>query len=297
MIPPIIGGRASERKKSPMTLTNVKNILPSLVGRIVYGVDFSGAADAGNKIWIARGEIKEDLLLITECSNVADKFCSGNDREPSLMALRGFICEHKDSIFGLDFPFGVPKTLVKEHTWEEFVVSFEDRYKSPEEFRKICTLAGGCKELRRFTDIEAKTPFSPYNLRLYRQTYFGIRDVLAPLIRDTMICVLPMQNPLPGRAWVVEICPASTLKRENLGLSYKGRGETKTTARARILEGIEKTGVLKIKNRALRSTVLENPGGDALDSVIAAFATFKALRKGFAFDKTSPYAIEGWVYV
>jgi hypothetical protein len=279
-----------------MTPTNVNNILPSLVGRIVYGVDFSGAADAGKKIWIARGEIKEDLLLITECSNVADKLCAGSDREPSLAALRRFICEHRDSIFGLDFPFGVPKTLVKKHTWEQFVLSFEDRCKSPEEFRKICTLAGGSKELRRFTDIEAKTPFSPYNLRLYRQTYFGIRDVLGPLIRDTTVCVLPMQNPLPGRAWVVEICPASTLKRENLGVSYKGRGEIKTTARARILEGIEKTGALKIKKPALRSTVLQNPGGDALDSVIAAFATFKALRNGFAFDKTSPYAIEGWVY-
>jgi hypothetical protein len=279
-----------------MTPTNVNNILPSLVGRIVYGVDFSGAADAGKKIWIARGMTEKDVLLITECFQAKDLAGSGTDRKQSLRALREFIRNHKDSIFGLDFPFALPKALVKEHTWEEFVVSFEDRYKSPEEFRKICKLAGGSKELRRFTDIEARTPFSPYNLRLYRQTYFGIRDVLGPLIRDTSVCVLPMQNPLPGRAWVVEICPASTLKRENLGLSYKGRGEIKTTARARILEGIEKTGVLKIKDSALRSTVLENPGGDALDSVIAAFATFKALRNGFAFDKTSPYAIEGWVY-
>jgi len=40
-----------------------------------------------------------------------------------------------------------------------------------------------------------------------------------------------------------------------------------------------------------------NNSGNALDSVIAAFATFKALQKRFIFNKNSPYALEGWVYV
>ena len=265
--------------------------------RSVYGVDFSGANDAGKKIWIARGIIEEDMLLITECFQAEDLPGSGRDRKSSLTALKEFTSEQKDSIFGLDFPFGIPSVLVKEESWDKFVLSFRVTYTSPWEFRKECRSASGGKELKRFTDFKTKTPFSPYNLRLYRQTYFGIRDVLGPLIRNYAVCVLPMQEPLPDRAWVLEICPASTLKREKLSLSYKGRGEEHRITRVRILDSIEKTGVLKIKGSSLRVTIVDNSGGDALDSVIAAFATFRALRNGFVFDRNSPYDLEGWVYV
>ena len=65
---------------------------------------------------------------------------------------------------------------------------------------------------------------SIFRLRLYRQTYFGIRDVLYPLARDQQVCVLPMQSVLPDRAWILKICPASTLKRENLYLRRYKRG-------------------------------------------------------------------------
>ena len=265
--------------------------------RVIHGVDFSSAKDAGKKIWITRGIIEEDMLLIKECFKAEDLPGSGRDRESSLTALKEFISEQKDSIFGLDFPFGIPRVLVKEESWEKFVLSFQTTYTSPGEFRKECTLASGGIELKRFTDFKAKTPFSPYNLRLYRQTYFGIRDVLGPLSRHKTVCVLPMQKPLPDRAWILEICPASTLKREKLSISYKGRGEEHRTTRVRILDSIEKTGVLKIKGSSLRVTIVDNPGGDALDSVIAAFATFRALRSRLIFDKNSPYALEGWVYV
>ena len=264
--------------------------------RVVHGVDFSGARDAGKKVWIARGIIEEDVLLITECFQAKDLLDSGRDREQSFKALREFISKQKDSIFGLDFPFGIPKSLVKEESWKQFVSSFEDIYTTPEEFRRLCKSLSEGKELKRFTDIEAKTPFSRYNLRLYRQTYFGIRDVLGPLIKNNRVCALPMQKPLADRAWVLEICPASTLRRENLSLPYKGVGEIKRTARVRILEGIKKTEVLNIKKSALRSKILEDRGGDALDSVIAAFATFRALRNGLPFDRDSPYALEGWVF-
>ena len=269
--------------------------LPDL-RRIVYGIDFSGARDAGKKIWIARGIIQEDVLLIIECFKAEDDLCSGRNRDQILRALREFIRKHKDSIFGLDFPFGIPESLVKEESWEKFVLSFQASYTGPEEFRRLCKSLSEGKELKRFTDSEAKTPFSPYNLRLYKQTYFGIRDVLGPLIRETTVCVLPMQKPLPDRAWVLEICPASTLKKQNLDLPYKGRDEMKRTARVKILEGIKKTGLLKIEKSALRSKILEDRGGDALDCVIAAFATFRALKNGFTFDRDSPYTSEGWVY-
>lgn len=265
--------------------------------RLVYGVDFSGAKDAGSKIWIARGVIQGTVLSIGGCFQAQDLPGSGRDREQSLRAVREFIRYKGQGIFGLDFPFGIPSALVKQHSWEEFVSSFDGTYRGPNEFRTMCMVASGGRELKRRTDMDTQTPFSPYNLRVYRQTYFGIRDVLRPLIKDATVSVVPMQKPLPDKAWIVEICPASTLKREHLRLSYKGKGKQQKAARAVILEAIEKTGFLTVEEASLRSGILGNPSGDAIDSVIAAFATFRALRNGLGFCNTTPYSIEGRVYV
>ena len=121
----------------------------------IVGVDFSGAKDAGKKIWIAQDVIKGDVLMIIECFQAKDLPGAGRHRERSLIALREFIRKQKDSIFGLDFPFGIPINLVKEKSWEKFVVSFDGTYTSPGELPMVCKLAAGGKELKRFTDVEA----------------------------------------------------------------------------------------------------------------------------------------------
>lgn len=273
-------------------------MIPRLKSRkYVYGVDFSGARDAGTRIWIAQGVIRQEALLIVKLFQVRDLLNSGKDRESGLRALTKFIMKEKESIFGLDFPFGLPLRLVKEKTWQEFVRSFSKNYTSPEEFMRLCKSKAGGKELKRRTDIEAKTPFSPYNLRLYRQTYFGIREVLGPLIQNNAACAFPMQRPSPSKVWIIEICPASTLKMENLNLSYKGRGERHRIARVNILKHIERRCLLEITESALRSTIVNDSGGDALDSVIAAFATFQSLKYGSTPRKDCRHSLEGWVYV
>jgi hypothetical protein len=275
--------------------------------RRIYGVDFSGAAKAGKKIWITRGVIEGDTLRIEACYRAADLPGSsapaaqgqvGQDRDRCLAALRDFVRREADSAFGFDFPFGLPRDLVVEDSWEEFVLSFPDHYASPEEFRETCRQAAADSELKRVTDQESRTPFSPYNLRLYRQTYFGIRDVLAPLVRDRQACVLPMQTALPGRAWVMEICPASTLKQESLNRSYKGKGQGRYVTRDYILAEIERSASLSIP-KPLWSAILEDPEGDALDSVVAASAVFRALRDPgrLAVGGSDVYALEGYVYV
>jgi hypothetical protein len=105
-----------------------------------------------------------------------------------------------------------------------------------------------------------------------------------------------MQRLHPGRPWVFEICPASLLKREQLYFPYKGRSETHREARARILRRMEKLIPLFLPTGALRSAVIRDPGGDALDSVIAACGTFRALRQP-APPTNGAYALEGYVYV
>lgn len=277
---------------------NLKPDSPCLPSK-VYGIDFSGAKKAGTKIWIASGIIVENALQIEDCRQ-AKELLGATERDQCLSQLRNFISTQKACAFGLDFPFGLPKKVIKANSWKEFVLSFGNRYPDPEQFRKICwATAGNCEE-RRDTDRNNKTPFSPYNRRLYRQTYYGIRDVLAPLVRDQLASVLPMQRTSPSGPWLFEICPASTLKRMGLRQPYKGhkKDRDRRVTRAHILEGIERTGIVIIKPSVSRLTILDDPGGDALDSVIAAFATFRAVRGlvNSTVPGTGNYILEGYVY-
>jgi hypothetical protein len=265
--------------------------------RTVCGIDFSGAQDAGKRIWIACGDILDDVILISECFPAKDLPSSGQHRDQAISCLRAFIRKKRDCVFGLDFPFGIPRVLVAEESWEEWLGVFPERYASPEGFKRLCCLASNGKELKRATDVETKTPFSPYNLRLFRQTFFGVRDLLRPLIREKAVCVLPFQKPQGARPWIIEICPASTLKKEGFGFPYKGSGMNRRAAREKILRGMEKSSVVKVEKTSLHKRIIENRGGDALDSVIAAYATFKALNRGLTSETSAPYAVEGRVYV
>lgn len=266
----------------------------------MYGVDFSGAKKAGYKIWIASATIIGNALEIEDCRQAKDLPGSAAERDQCLDALRNFISAQKTCAFGLDFPFSLPKKVVRANSWEELVLSFGNHYSSPDQFREICRVAAGNCEEKRDTDGISKTPFSPYNLRLYRQTYYGIRDVLAPLLRDQIVYVMPMQSTLPGKPWLLEVCPASTLKSINLYLlPYKRADEESRLNRARIIKGIVETEVILMNSSALRSKIIDDRNGDALDSVIAAFATFRAFSNvGPSLGPESDsYKLEGYVYV
>lgn len=100
---------------------------------------------------------------------------------------------------------------------------------------------------------------------------------------------------------VHEVCPASTLKEEDLYLPYKGSSEDHRQARRDILENLERKEV-KIQSTELRSTVIGDAGGDALDSVVAAVATYRAWKdpafpKLAGLDDRESYAVEGYIYV
>jgi hypothetical protein len=202
---------------------------------------------------------------------------------------------------GLDFPFSLPRRLVEANNWEEFVLSFSSRYPDAEKFRQSCWgTAGNCEE-KRDTDRKSKTPFSPYNRRLYRQTYYGIRDVLVPLVRDKVVSVLPMQGVASDKPRLLEVCPAYTLERMGQRRPYKGsnRDRDKRANRVHILKEIENTGLIRIRPSALRATILDNSDGDALDSVIAALATFQAIgsTNDFSASTSSNSMLEGHIYI
>jgi hypothetical protein len=276
------------------------------------GVDFSGAKQAGRSIWLTEGMARINaaghrVLEIHRGESAAELPGGGTGRDLALRALRTHIIKAKEKIsttslttaYGIDFPFTLPRVLLEGRSWEEFIASFADRFPNPEQFRNWCRRRDSGSERKRKTEKKANVPFASYNLRLYRQTYYGIREILAPLVRNHQVWVLPMQQPDLQRPWLMETCPASALKRLNLYGPYKGKTANRRRHRQKILAALLKREDLTLPKRvwehgAFQSRFIDNAGGDALDSLIAAAIAF------WHAPDPSPDAIddldEGYVY-
>lgn len=264
----------------------------------MIGVDFSGSQFAGRKIWLSRLELDDARPAVTDCRPAAKLPGGGATRTESLGALRALIGANPAAAFGLDCPVGLPQALVPERDWIEFASGFAQRYPTAQAFRADCRRAAAGRDLKRVTDIETRTPFSPYNLRLYRQTYHGIRDVLAPLVAAGQAVALPMQAMRDGVAWLLETCPASLLKRAGWYRPYKGTGRAQHAQRRAILKAVEKADSVAIPSRAMRKALIDEPEGDALDSLLAAVAVWRAIRNGALREPvTDSYRLEGRVYL
>lgn len=264
----------------------------------ILGIDFSGAVDAGRRVWITEGEIQGNRLKIKKCLRGDELPTSGQDRDRCLQSLQKFISKNSDCAFGLDFSFGLPEALVDERSWSEFILTFPRKYRSAEAFRLRCRAAEVNGELKRLTDRESRTPFCPYNLRIYRQTYYGICKLLFPLVKSGKVCVVPMQPLSPGKAWIFEICPASLLKSISLYQPYKGKTRNHLHNRRQILKFFLDRKTIFFSGAHLLDRIIHNSEGDALDSLLAAIGTFRTLHRVDSLYPVmnSRYAREGVVY-
>ncbi len=263
------------------------------------GVDFSGAALAGKTTWLSAGIEKCGFLHVLDCRRAENLPGSGRNRQACINALQDYLTQQGQVLAGFDFPFGLPWLLVKEKDWESFVLNFPSRYSSPEQLRNSCYERAGGKELKRVTDYRCRAPFSPYNLRVYKQTYYGIKDLLNPLVRRRWVSVLPMQEVQQNRPVLIEICPASTLKAANQYLGYKGRENEKKGKRIKILNYLETERKLVLDSLEMRDMVVRDPGGDALDSLVALVAGFEAgasILKGGNMPESGEWKVEGHTY-
>ena len=263
--------------------------------RRVIGVDFSGARHAGDHIWIAVGSRQEGRLTLEGCRPARELPGGARDRDAALAALRDFLASERRAVAGLDFPFSLPRALIEETEWRDFLRGFAARYPDPESLRTACRHAAGGRELKRCTDVEAKVPFSAYNLRLYRQTHAGIGSVLLPLAEPGAACVIPMQAPASGKVLLAETCPASLLKRLDLYRSYKGRGEALRDSRMELMNTLINKGLMNRPDKSVWQRIVDDPGGDALDAVLAAIAAANLPRlRRAACDPVE--RIEGRIY-
>ena len=107
--------------------------------------------------------------------------------------------------------------------------------------------------------------------------------------------MLPMQSSRSGVPSLIEICPASTLKQMNGYRPYKGRSISRRAARLMILRSLQRAG-LQLAGQ-LKPIVLADPEGDALDSILAAWAAYRSLPYLDCRPRDPLYLREGCVFV
>lgn len=291
--------------------------------RRVFGVDFSGAKDAGNRIWICRAHPGSEGVRVESVDPLSALPGGTVARDEALRALVLKVIESPRSAWGFDFSFALPRAATT--AWVppgagygrllEAVAACGD----PDTLRARCSAASPGDEQRRLTDDEASTPFSPYNLRIYKQTFHGIADVLRPLRARAEVAMLPFDR-LPDVAagdsarlpfnrsasgaaphvYLMEVCPASVLTA--LGYparAYKGAGEQPAEKRRAIIAHLTNDGLVHPLARALREQIVSDAGGgDAVDAVLAAVGAWRGYRNHdhAALHADPHYGVEGFVY-
>jgi hypothetical protein len=152
--------------------------------------------------------------------------------------------------------------------------------------------------------LAAKTPFDCYHYRIVYQMFHGMRDVLGPLMKTRGTAILPFQYRRLARARrvVVEACPGSTLKRWGVAHQrYKQPAGGPLTLMRRktrrvILDAVARHVELDGSHRRL---IMRDPGGDALDAVIAAAGAYQAWHSADhpAIARDPRHPREGYLYV
>jgi hypothetical protein len=254
--------------------------------RRVFGVDFSGARQPAELIWVAECRPRRNALELLSLRPMSE-LVEARDRADVLSELACRIGESRDALWGIDFPFALPIEIAPDYREQlQWLADWPgDAYALGRECVRRARQLGPKLHIRRQTDVETKTPFDCYHYRIVCQTFHGMRDVLRPLSREPRVAVIPFDYPRLERsettAVVVEACPGSTLKR--LGLPhnrYKQPTGGRLTAarrptRATILDGL--SGLVAVAPEE-RLRMMTNPGGDALDAVIAAAGSWQCWR-------------------
>lgn len=257
----------------------------------VIGIDFSGAAQSGKTAWLAQCEVLDDQTLKLVSVDPLHRLAGSTGRDVVNAFLVERVLSAKRTLVGADFPFSLP-TALGLGDWQsqlEHVAEFDGDAKQYGRMLVSRTerITGGQKHLRRQTDQQSRTPFDCYHYRIIYQTFHGMRDVLRPIVRSSQIAagssqvaVHPFESgKFDATTILAEACPSSTLKRLRLPHQlYKQGGNRPPEAkhlqtRRSIFSGI--SPLIKISPHR-RRVLLADPGGDAIDAVLAAIGVWNA---------------------
>jgi hypothetical protein len=293
---------ASARRES---VISASESLPNRKSDIsIYGVDFSGGVEStqnGNrKIWIASWQPATDELSL-RCGTDSPILCRRD--------LPQYV-QRRPGCWVFDFPFGIaPETAVAilgtdNPTWEDWLqwcAEEGDATDLRNEARARTDAAGVKWSTRRKVDDEHTTTWFPLFQQLYRQTIYGAREVLHPLLRCCKDGVrpLPWHDPTDAAALVVEGFPGVTI-RDQLALyrapgkciSYKGRTTYHQSARQDILDTLMAPPFKLPICAEIRRRAVEDKEGDAVDALVLLVAGSVSQALGLAAWQASRDSLE-----
>jgi hypothetical protein len=149
------------------------------------------------------------------------------------------------------------------------------------------------REPKRACDRALATPLAPMNLRVFKQTFTVITEILLPLAREG-IAIEPVSmpaNPESLRVRVVESCPASVLRHRGWPYKgYKGGGEPPRVVREEIVRLLRQEGLEIASQTAVEA--IHDVEGDLLDALILTTEPIAPPAEGLPAEAL----VEAWVY-
>ncbi|MEM0951324.1 MAG: hypothetical protein AAGI66_04170 [Cyanobacteria bacterium P01_H01_bin.74] len=251
---------------------------------MITGIDFSGAASPGSKIWLCSLMPKKPKEPFQTSDWVVSQLTAlktlmgKTDKKQAYSFLVNQLAHSSARYVGIDASLSLPAPLMQPYqSWHAWLKAFPQEFSSPESFQKFCKGKSHGKELKRQTDILAKTPFSPYNLRHYKQTYYAVSAVLHPLVNEHQWQVYQLCE--GNKSVIAEVCPASFLKHQNnyKESPYKGPLPAHKETREIILKRLLKRHPNIHLTPQQTACILSDCKGDALDALICTVIVLKHL--------------------
>jgi hypothetical protein len=254
----------------------------------ILGVDFTSAPRRAKPITVAHGRFLKSALQIEEIESIED-FDAFDDllRRPGPW------------IGGFDFPFGLPRELVRDLDWPlkwralvDFCANLSRR-----EFRGILdgyrtTRPAGRKYAHRRTDLPAgsSSPMKLVNPPVALMFHEG-----APRLADAGVHVPGLAAGDRSRT-ALEAYPG-LFARSITRKSYKNDARSKQTPeRRRARQAIVRALPVEVSKR-LQQKLIEDASGDSLDAVICAAQAawgWQRRRRNFGLpSRVDP--VEGWI--
>jgi hypothetical protein len=263
-----------------------------------YGVDFTCAPRRAKPITVASGRLQRGLLEI-----------DGLEKLESFGAFEAFLARPGPWIGGFDFPFSLPRELVRDLRWPEqwpALVAHCARMTRLELRAALDAYRGsrqpGSKYAHRATDLPAgsSSPMKLVNPPVALMFHEGARRLAAAEIH------IPGLFDRASSKVALEAYPG-LLARKQLGIraSYKSDARSEHTSarkavRRNILQALRSGQPLQIRVRLhtkLEKQLIADGSGDLLDAVVcAAQAAWGWTRRAanYGLPRDSPSG-EGWI--
>jgi hypothetical protein len=250
---------------------------------LLHGIDFSGAASGGAaKIRVVERDLRQPQSPVRSRGRM--------DRRGLVRHVLEARADGDAHAFRIDAPIGLPletlRAFAVEPNWSamaEWLASFQD----PRLWR-TAVRATTRQEPKRACDHAFRAPMAPMNLRVFKQTWTLIAEVLRPLA-EAGVRVEPVHRGAAASAVVVcEGCPASVLRHAGLAdHGYKGQGLPPRRMRERVVQWLEQSS-MRIPQRLAQEAV-DDAEGDLLDALLL-------LTEPRQWIPPAEAAVEGWIF-